>query len=119
MIHIGCILKVHDNTGISKIKVIGVLKRQKRIPKVGDVVVASIQKTLSPVYKKSSIIMAMIIKTKKALIRKDGSTLSYLENASIIVDKTGSPKGTHIFGPVPIEIKEKNKKIATLTNSFI
>lgn len=119
MIQTGCILKIHDNTGINKIKVICVLKRAKRLPKIGDIVIGSIQKTLSPVYKKSSIAMAMLIKTKKAIIRKDGSMLSYLENAGIIVDKTGTPKGTHIFGPVPIEIKEKNKKIATLTNNFI
>lgn len=119
MIEIGCILKIHDNTGVNKIKVIGVLNRKKRIPRIGDIVVASIQKTLSPIYKKSSIVMAMLIKTKKALIRKDGSTLSYLENAAIIIDKTGSPKGTHIFGPVPVEIKKKNKKIAALTNCFI
>lgn len=119
MIQIGCILKIHDNTGINKIKIIGVLKRRKRIPKVGDIVIASIQKTLSPIYKKSSIITAMVVKTKKALMRKDGSSLSYLENAAIVVDKTGTPKGTHVFGPIPIEIKEKNKKISTLTNNFI
>ncbi len=119
MIQIGCILKIHDNTGINKIKIIGVLNRKKRIPKVGDVIIGSIQKTISPVYKKSSIVTALLIKTKKALIRKDGSTLSYLENAAVIIDKGGTPKGTHIFGPVPIEIKVINKKIASLTNNFI
>jgi large subunit ribosomal protein L14 len=118
MIKLGCLLKVSDNTGINKVKFIGTLKKKKTL-KVGDIVIVSIQKTTSPIYKKSSIVMAILIKTKKPLLRKDGSTLRFNENCVLIIDKTLTPKGTHIFGPIPYEIKYKYKKVTSLTNNFV
>lgn len=118
MIKLGCILKVSDNTGINKIRFIGTLKRKKTLT-VGDIIIGSIQKTTSSTYKKSSIVTAILIKTKKPILRLDGSTLRFSDNCVLIVDKTLSPKGTHVFGPIPYEIKTKYKKITTLTNNFV
>lgn len=119
MIKLGCILKVSDNTGVSKLKLIGSLRNKLRSLKIGDIIVASVVKTSSDIYKKSSIVLAVLIKTKKPLLRKDGTTLRFAENSVLIVDKTMNPKGTHVFGPVPYEIKDKYKKITSLTNNFV
>lgn len=118
MIKLGCLLKVSDNTGVSRIKFIGSLRRKKNLT-IGDVVIGSIQKTTSNAYKKSSIVLGVLVKTKKPLQRSDGSTIRFEENCIIIVDRTLVPKGTHIFGPIPYEIKEKFKKITPLTNNFV
>jgi len=119
MIKLGCILNVSDNTGINKVKFIGTTKKRKSPLKIGDIITGSIQKTSTPNYKKSSIILGVLIKTKTPFFRKDGTTLRFFENSIIILDKTHTPKGTHIFGPVPIEIKYKYKKLTSLTNNFI
>lgn len=118
MIKMGCLLRVSDNTGVSKIRLIGMLKK-KNVLSVGDVVIGSVQKSTSMIYKKSSIVMGILIKTRKPMHRTDGTTLRFKDNCVLIVDKTLTPRGTHIFGPVPYEIKEKYKKVASLTNNFV
>src|SRR5690606_25443556 len=105
MIKVGCILKVNDNTGINKIKYIGTLKKRKKPLKIGDIVIGSIKKTSTPLFKKSSLVTAVLIKTKTSLFRKDGTSIKFFENGVIILDKNYIPKGTHVFGPVPVEIK--------------
>lgn len=119
MIKLGCLLKVSDNTGINKIKLIGSLQKKKKTLKVGDIIIGSIKKTSSNIYKKSTIVLAVLIKTKKPFHRLDGSTIRFLENSVLIIDKSMTPKATHIFGPIPYEIKEKYKKVTSLTNNFI
>jgi large subunit ribosomal protein L14 len=118
MIKLGCVLKVSDNTGVNKIRFIGTLRKKKTLT-IGDIIIGSIQKTTSPTYKKSSIVTAILIKTKKPVLRSDGSTLRFSDNCVLIVDKTLTPKGTHIFGPIPYEIKYKYKKVTSLTNNFV
>jgi len=110
-------LKVADNTGarlIECFKVLGGSKR--RYARVGDIVVASV-KDARPggIVKKKDIVRAVIVRQRKDIRRKDGTVLRFDENAAVIVDKDGNPKGTRIFGPVARELRDGGyMKIASL-----
>lgn len=109
MITFGTRLKVADNTGakeIMTIKVLGGTKR--RYASLGDIIVASV-KVASPrgVVKKKEVVRAVVVRTKKEKKREDGSTIKFDDNAAVIIDKDGNPRGTRIFGPVARELKEK------------
>src|SRR5690554_27317 len=119
MIKIGCLLNVKDNTGINKIKFIGTFKKRKKSMRIGDILIGSVKKTSNILFKKSEIVLAILIKTKQPHLRKDGTTIKFFDNGVIIIDKNFIPKGTHIFDPVPFEIKLKYKKIASLSNNFV
>lgn len=109
MISFGARLKVADNTGAKEIAVIKILGGTKRrYAFLGDVIVASV-KTASPrgAVKKKDVIRAVIVRTKKEKKREDGSTVRFDDNAAVIIDKEGNPRGSRIFGPVPRELKEK------------
>ena len=110
-------LKVADNTGAKEIMCIRVLGGSFRYSgNIGDVIVASV-KSASPggVVKKGDVIKAVIVRTAKGIIRKDGSFIKFDDNAAVIIDKEGQPRGTRIFGPVARELREKNYlKIASL-----
>ncbi|HEC21137.1 MAG TPA: 50S ribosomal protein L14 [Candidatus Peregrinibacteria bacterium] len=102
-------LRVADNTGakiIQCIKVLGGSKR--RYAGMGDVIVCSV-KSASPrgTVRRRSVERALIVRTKRTLKRKSGIHLRFDENAAVIIDKEGQPKGTRIFGPVGRELKEK------------
>ena len=101
-------LRVADNTGAKEIACIKVLGGSKRrYARVGDVIVASV-KTATPngTVKKKEVIRAVIVRTKKAVKRADGSTIKFDENAAVIIDKAKAPLGTRIFGPVCRELRE-------------
>ena len=103
-------LKVADNTGAKEIMCIRVLGGSFRYSgNIGDVIVASV-KSASPggVVKKGDVIKAVIVRTAKGIIRKDGSFIKFDDNAAVIIDKEGQPRGTRIFGPVARELREKN-----------
>jgi len=110
-------LKVADNTGAKEvmcIKVIGGSKR--RYASLGDIIVCSV-KSAQPGgnAKKKEVIRAVIVRTKKDYLRKDGSTIKFDDNAVVLVDKNNQPRGTRIFGPVARELREKNfMKIVSL-----
>jgi len=100
---------VADNTGAKiayVIKVPGGSK--KRYAKIGDIVVCSI-KSASPrgTVKRKSIQKAVVVRTKKTIRRKDGSSLRFDDNAVVIIDADGNPKGTRVFGPIGRELREK------------
>ena len=117
MIQMQTRLKVADNTGAKEvmcIKVIGGSKR--RYASLGDIIVCSV-KTAMPGgnAKKKEVIRAVIVRTKKDYLRKDGSTIRFDDNAVVLVDKNNQPRGTRIFGPVARELREKNfMKIVSL-----
>lgn len=116
-------LEVADNSGAKVVKCIKVLGGSKRrYASVGDVIVASVKEAIpnSPV-KKGSVVKVLIVRTKKAIRRKDGSYLKFYTNSSVIIDeKTKSPKGTRIFGPVAREIREKGfMKVVSLAPEVI
>ncbi|MDO8430146.1 MAG: 50S ribosomal protein L14 [bacterium] len=108
MIQERSILKVADNSGAKIVRCFRVLGgSRKRYAGIGDIIVASVQiaEPRKPI-KKKEIVKALIVRQHKALRRKDGSYIRFDDNAVVIIDEKGEPKGTRIFGPVPREIKE-------------
>jgi large subunit ribosomal protein L14 len=102
-------LTVADNSGARKItcfKVLGGSRR--RYARVGDIVVASVKEAIPESnVKKGSVIKAVIVRTKKEIQRKDGSTIRFDNNAAVIINDAGDPVGTRIFGPVARELRDK------------
>jgi large subunit ribosomal protein L14 len=101
-------MKVADNTGAKEIACIKVLGgSRRRYARVGDVIVASV-KTASPTgtVKKKEVVQAVIVRTTKQVVRRDGSVIRFDENAAVIIDKARLPRGTRIFGPVCRELRE-------------
>ncbi|MBO5348359.1 MAG: 50S ribosomal protein L14 [Clostridia bacterium] len=104
------ILKVADNTGAKEIMCIRCLGGSyRKYARVGDIIVASV-KTAAPggVVKKGDVVKAVVVRTKKATRRADGSYIRFDENAAVIIKEDGNPKGTRIFGPIARELREKN-----------
>ncbi len=101
-------LKVADNSGAKEILCIRVLGGTgRRYAHVGDVIVATV-KEANPTgnVKKKSVIKAVIVRTKNTIKRKDGSTISFDDNAAVIINDDKTPKGTRVFGPVPRELRD-------------
>ncbi len=115
-------LQVADNSGAHVaycIKVLGGSK--KRYARIGDVIVVSI-KSAEPngVVKKSEVCKAVVVRTKKAIRRADGSYLRFDKNSVVIIDAQGNPRGTRIFGPIARELRDKNfMKIISLAPEVI
>jgi large subunit ribosomal protein L14 len=101
-------LKVTDNSGAKEVLCIRVLGGTKRrYARVGDIFVATV-KTANPTgaVKRKSVVKAVVVRTKKAINRKDGSTISFDDNACVIIGDDKNPKGTRVFGPVPRELRD-------------
>ncbi|MFO0862479.1 MAG: 50S ribosomal protein L14 [Candidatus Saccharibacteria bacterium] len=101
-------LRVADNTGAKEIACIKVLGgSRRRYARVGDIIVASV-KTATPTgtVKKKEVVQAVVVRTTKQVVRRDGSVIRFDENAAVIIDKTKLPRGTRIFGPVCRELRE-------------
>ena len=115
-------LVVADNTGAKELLVIRVIgSSNKKFAAVGDVVVATV-KDASPnmTVKKSEVVKAVIVRTKHDIKRADGSVIRFDENAAVIINKDGNPRGTRVFGPVARELRDKNfMKIVSLAPEVI
>lgn len=101
-------LVVADNSGAKEILCIRVLGgTRRRYANVGDIIVASV-KEANPTgaVKKKSVVKAVIVRTKNTILRKDGSTIAFDENAAVIINDDKSPKATRVFGPVPRELRD-------------
>ncbi len=103
-------LKVADNSGAKEIlciKVIGGSRR--RYAGVGDVIVASVKQAAPQGnVKKGAVVKAVIVRTAKEVVRRDGSVIKFDDNAAVILDNDAvGPRGTRIFGPVARELREK------------
>jgi large subunit ribosomal protein L14 len=101
-------LKVADNSGAKEILCIRVLGGTgRRYAHVGDVIVATV-KDANPTgnVKKKSVVKAVVVRTKNQIKRKDGSTISFDENAAVIINDDKTPKATRVFGPVPRELRD-------------
>src|SRR5712672_4131708 len=109
MLQIRSILDVADNTGAKRAAAIGVLGRNQRYARIGDIIKAHI-KEASPdgTVKKGEVVDCVVVRTKHKLRRPDGSYLSFDNNAVVIIDEQLNPKGTRIFGPVARELRDKN-----------
>ena len=115
-------LKVADNTGAKLIQCFRVLGGTKRrYAEIGDVIVAAV-KIAEPrrQVKKHDVVRAVVVRQKKPYRRKDGSYISFDENAAVILEKDKEPKGVRMFGPFPRELREKGyTKIAALAPELI
>lgn len=117
MIQQESVLKVGDNTGAKKLLCIRVLGGSKRrYASVGDVIIASVKEAApGGVVKKGEVVRAVVVRTKKEIKRPDGSHIRFDENAAVIINEQGTPRGTRIFGPVARELRERDfMKIVSL-----
>jgi large subunit ribosomal protein L14 len=122
MIQMRTILDVADNTGARKASCIKVIGRSgKRYAHVGDVITCNIKES-SPdaTVKKGEVVKAVVVRTCHPIRRKDGSRLKFDNNACVVIDNTGNPRGTRIFGPVARELREREyMKIVSLAPEVI
>ncbi|HAD21712.1 MAG: 50S ribosomal protein L14 [Verrucomicrobiota bacterium] len=108
-------LEVADNTGAKKVRMIRRIGQNKKTASVGDIIVCHVKEsTTEASVKKGTVVRAVVVRTKSALRRVDGSYLRFDENAVVIVNNDGTPKGTRIFGPVARELRQKYMKIISL-----
>jgi len=103
-------LKVADNSGAREIMCISVLGgSHRRYAGVGDVIVASVKDAIpGGAVKKGEVVRAVVVRTKKETRRPDGSTIRFDDNAAVIINEQGNPRGTRIFGPVARELRDRN-----------
>lgn len=102
-------LNVADNTGARELLCIRVLGgSSRRYAGVGDVIVGTI-KDANPggSVKKGEVVRAVVVRTKKASRRQDGSYIRFDDNACVIIDQNLQPRGTRIFGPVARELRDR------------
>ena len=110
-------LKVADNTGARQIMCINIPGgTRRRYASVGDIIVASVKRAIpGGVVKKGEVVKAVVVRTAKQYHRPDGSYVKFDDNAAVILDDKGNPKGTRIFGPVARELRDKEfMKIVSL-----
>ena len=117
MIQVQTELSVADNTGARRVECIKVLGGSKRrYASIGDSIVVSVKDAIpTGKVKKGSVHRAVIVRTRKAIYRNDGSKVKFDNNAVVITDEKGEPIGTRIFGPVTKELRTKGQtKIISL-----
>jgi len=99
-----------DNSGARQLLCIRVLGGSgRRYARVGDIVVASV-KTANPAggVKRKSVVKAVVVRTRSPILRKDGSTIKFDDNAVVLLaEDNKTPRGTRIFGPVPRELRDR------------
>lgn len=118
MIQMESVLQSGDNSGAKVLKCFKVLGgSKKRFAGVGDTIVVSVKEAMpNSKVKKGSVHKAVIVRTKKEILRPDGSTIRFDENAAVLIKgKDNDPVGTRIFGPVAREVRNKGfVRIASL-----
>ncbi len=109
MIQLNTILEVADNTGAKKISCFGILGgTRKRYATIGDIIMASVKEAIpNSAVKKREKVRAVIVRTRKAVRRPDGSLIRFEHNSAVIIDAAKNPRGTRVFGPVARELREK------------
>ena len=115
-------LTVADNTGAKELLVIRVMgSSNKKFASVGDVVIATVKDaTPNMAVKKSEVVRAVIVRTKHDISRADGSVIRFDDNAAVVINKDGNPRGTRVFGPVARELRDNNfMKIVSLAPEVI
>ena len=109
MIQMQTILNVADNSGAKKVACIKVLGGSKRrYAGVGDIIVVSVKEAIpNAKVKKGDVLKAVVVRTKKAVRRPDGSFIRFDDNSAVLISATKEPIGTRIFGPVARELRAK------------
>jgi large subunit ribosomal protein L14 len=104
------ILNVADNSGARELLCIRVLGGSKRkYAGVGDVIIGAVKEAIpGGMVKNGEVVRAVVVRTKKEKRRPDGSYIRFDENAAVIINEQGNPRGTRIFGPVARELRDKD-----------
>lgn len=109
MIQQETVVNITDNSGAKKalcIKVLGGSRR--RYATVGDTIVVTVKEALpTSKIKKGTVIRAVVVRTRKEIRRRDGSYIRFDDNAVVLINETGEPVATRVFGPVARELREK------------
>ena len=116
MIYPQTILTVADNTGAKKVMCIRILGGNKKYAEIGDTIIAVVKQAIPNMpIKRSDVVKAIIVRTKKTIRRQDGMYIRFDDNAAVVVNTENNPRGTRVFGPVAREIIDKNfSKIVSL-----
>ncbi|MDA0986488.1 MAG: 50S ribosomal protein L14 [Bacteroidetes bacterium] len=115
-------LVVADNSGAKKVRCIRVLGgHERRYASLGDLIVVAVKSAIpGGGVKKGEVSRAVVVRTAKEVRRKDGSYIRFDENAAVLLNQQGEPRGTRIFGPVARELREKKyMKIVSLAPEVI
>lgn len=115
-------LNVADNSGARQLMCIRVLVGSKRDSgNIGNVIIAVVKDALPNMpIKKSDVVRAVIVRTRKGLRRQNGMSLRFDDNAAVIINKEGNPRGTRVFGPIARELRDLNfTKIVSLAPEVI
>jgi large subunit ribosomal protein L14 len=107
-------LNVADNSGARKLMCIRVLGSGSG--NIGDIIIAVVKDALPNMpTKRSDVVRAVIVRTSKGIRRQNGMTIKFDDNAAVIVNKEGNPRGTRVFGPIARELRDRNfTKIVSL-----
>ena len=109
MIYPQTILTVADNTGAKKVMCIRILGGNKKYAEIGDTIIAVVKEAIPNMpIKRSDVVKAIIVRTKKTIRRQDGMYIRFDDNAAVVVNTENNPRGTRVFGPVAREIRDKN-----------
>jgi large subunit ribosomal protein L14 len=121
MIQIKSLVVVADNTGPKIVHCFGPIGySKKKYAYVGYVITGSVRKVgKESTVKEGEKVVGLVIRTKFPIRREDGSYVRFDDNAIVLIDKDGNPKGTRIFGPVPRELKEKYLKVISLATEVV
>nr|QVY58005.1 50S ribosomal protein L14 [Betaphycus gelatinus] len=115
-------LNIADNSGARKIMCIRVLGTSNPYyASIGDIIIGVV-KDASPnmLVKKSDIVRAVIVRTKKTIRRADGMHIRFDDNAAVIINQENNPRGTRVFGPIARELRDKNfPKIISLAPEVV
>ena len=122
MVRMRTLLEVADNTGAKKVSCIGVIGRTGKLDAaVGNVVTCNVKEaTPDAVVKKGEVVRGVIVRTRGAIPRPDGSSVRFDSNAIVLIDATNNPRGTRVFGPVARELRDRNfMKIISLAPEVV
>jgi large subunit ribosomal protein L14 len=116
MIYPQTILTVADNTGAKKVMCIRILGGNKKYAQIGNTIIAVVKEAIPNMpIKRSDVVRAIVVRTKKTIRRQDGMYIRFDDNAVVIVNTENNPRGTRVFGPVAREIRDQNfSKIVSL-----
>lgn len=121
MVQLRSMLVPADNSGAKRIMIVGVPGRVGKFATLGDIVLGVV-KSADPagIVTKHEKVRVLIVRTHKEVKRKDGSYIRFDDNAGVVIDKQGLPRGTRILGPIAREVKEVGyNKIASLAREVV
>lgn len=122
MIQTQSYLNIADNSGARKIMCIRILgSSNPNYAYIGDIIIGVVKEALPNMpIKRSDIVKAVVVRTKKTLRRSDGMSIRFDENAAVIINNENNPRGTRVFGPIAKELREKNfSKIISLAPEVV